>query len=51
MEKELAPIRTKAKDLASNPKEITNTLAAGADHARVAARATMGEVKKKMGLL
>jgi tryptophanyl-tRNA synthetase len=51
MEKELGPIRAKAKELAGNPKKITTTLAAGADHARTVARETMGEVKKKMGLL
>ena len=51
MERELAPIRAKAKELAADPKKITNTLAAGADNARVIARETMGEVKKKMGLL
>jgi tryptophanyl-tRNA synthetase len=51
MEKELAPIRAKAKELAADPRKITRTLAAGADRARVVARETMGEVKKKMGLL
>jgi tryptophanyl-tRNA synthetase len=51
MEKELAPIRARAKELAADPQKITKTLAAGADHARVIARETMGEVKKKMGLL
>jgi tryptophanyl-tRNA synthetase len=51
MEKELAPIRARAKELAADPKKITNALAAGADHAKVIARETMGEVKKKMGLL
>jgi tryptophanyl-tRNA synthetase len=51
MEKELGPIRAKAKELAADPKKIRDTLAAGADHARVVARETMGEVKKKMGLL
>jgi tryptophanyl-tRNA synthetase len=50
MEKELAPIRAKAKELAAEPKHIADTLAAGADHARSVARETMGEVKKKMGL-
>jgi tryptophanyl-tRNA synthetase len=51
MEKELGPIRAKAKELAADPKKITRTLAAGAERARVVARETMGEVKKKMGLL
>jgi tryptophanyl-tRNA synthetase len=51
MEKELAPIRARAKDLAADPKKIADTLAAGADHARAVASETMGEVKKKMGLI
>jgi tryptophanyl-tRNA synthetase len=51
MEKELAPIRARAKELAADPKKITDTLAAGADHARGVASGTMREVKKKMGLL
>ena len=51
MEKELAPIRTRAKQLAAEPKKVTKTLSAGAEHAKVVARDTMGEVKKKMGLL
>jgi tryptophanyl-tRNA synthetase len=51
MEKELAPIRAKAKELAADPQKIAKTLAAGADHARVIARETMSEVKNKMGLL
>jgi tryptophanyl-tRNA synthetase len=50
MEKELSPIRARAKELASNPKVITNALTAGADHAGSVARGTMDEVKKKMGL-
>jgi tryptophanyl-tRNA synthetase len=51
MEKELAPIRARARELAADPKKITETLAAGADHARGVASGTMREVKKKMGLL
>jgi tryptophanyl-tRNA synthetase len=51
MEKDLAPIRAKAKELAADPKKIKSTLAAGADHARTIARGTMAEVKKKMGLV
>jgi tryptophanyl-tRNA synthetase len=51
MEKELAPIRAKAKQLVADPKKITKTLAAGAEHARGVAGKTMVEVKKKMGLL
>jgi tryptophanyl-tRNA synthetase len=51
MEKELAPIRARAKEIAADPKQVKNTLVAGAEHARTIARETMGEVKKKMGLL
>jgi tryptophanyl-tRNA synthetase len=51
MEKELAPIRAKATELAAEPKRITKTLAEGADHAKAIAGKTMEEVKKKMGLL
>jgi tryptophanyl-tRNA synthetase len=51
MEKELAPIRARAKEIAANPKKMADTLAVGADHARTIARQTMGEVKMKMGLV
>jgi tryptophanyl-tRNA synthetase len=51
MEKELAPIRARAKEIAANPKKMADTLAVGADHARTIARQTMGEVKTKMGLV
>src|SRR5438552_11324344 len=51
MEKELVPIRARAKELAANPKKMERDLAAGADHARSIAEQTMGEVKKKMGLI
>src|SRR5712671_3463183 len=51
MEKELAPIRSRAKEIAANPKKMADTLAAGADHARTVARQTMAEVKTKMGLV
>jgi hypothetical protein len=50
MEKELAPIRARAKQIAANPRKLSDTLAAGADHAHTIARQTMGEVKTKMGL-
>jgi tryptophanyl-tRNA synthetase len=50
MEKELVPIRARAREIAANPKKMADTLAAGADHARKIARQTMGEVKTKMGL-
>ncbi|HVS61116.1 MAG TPA: tryptophan--tRNA ligase [Gemmatimonadaceae bacterium] len=51
MEKELAPIRARAKEIAADPRKVVDTLVAGANHARTIARQTMGEVKKKMGLL
>jgi tryptophanyl-tRNA synthetase len=51
MEKELVPIRARAKELAADPNKITRTLAAGADHAKVIAAGTLVEVKKRMGLL
>ena len=50
MERELAPIRGRAKEIAADPKEVADTLVAGANHARTVARQTMGEVKKRMGL-
>ena len=50
MEKELAPIRARAKEIAADPKRVMDTLVAGAEHARTIARQTMGVVKKKMGL-
>jgi tryptophanyl-tRNA synthetase len=51
MEKELAPIRARAKEIAADPRQVKNILIAGAEHARTVASETMGEVKKKMGLL
>ena len=50
MEKELAPIRARAKEIAANPKKMKGDLAAGAEHARSEAGKTMEEVKQKMGL-
>jgi hypothetical protein len=50
MDKELAPIRARAKEIAANPKKMQKDLAAGADHAQSEARKTMAEVKTKMGL-
>ncbi|HEV2018823.1 MAG TPA: tryptophan--tRNA ligase [Gemmatimonadaceae bacterium] len=50
MEKELAPMRARAKEIAANPKKMKADLAAGAQHARSEAEKTMVEVKKKMGL-
>ena len=50
MEKELAPIRTRAAQIAANPGQMKKDLAHGAEHARSVAGATMKEVKQKMGL-
>jgi tryptophanyl-tRNA synthetase len=50
MDKELAPIRARAKEIAANPKRMKDDLAAGAEHAGAEAQKTMREVKKKMGL-
>ena len=50
MEKELAPIRARAKEIAANPKKMKNDLATGAEHARSEAGKTMKEVRQKMGL-
>jgi tryptophanyl-tRNA synthetase len=50
MEKELAPIRGRAREIAAQPKKMSEALEAGAERARTIARQTMGEVKTKMGL-
>ena len=50
MEKELAPIRARAAEIAANPAKMRKDLANGAEHARSIASGTMSEVKKKMGL-
>ena len=50
MERELAPIRARAKELAANPEKMRKDLGQGAEHARSIAGATMREVKQKMGL-
>jgi tryptophanyl-tRNA synthetase len=50
MEKELVPIRARAKEIAGNPKGVADTLSRGAEHARSEAGKTMREVKQKMGL-
>lgn len=47
----LAPIRDKAAELRARPDQINEQLAAGAERARVVARATMREVKERMGFL
>ncbi|MFN2636682.1 MAG: tryptophan--tRNA ligase [Gemmatimonadaceae bacterium] len=50
MERELVPIRARAKEIAANPKGVTQALAAGAEHARTEAAKTMRDVKQRMGL-
>ncbi len=50
MEKELVPIRARAREIAANPAKMKKDLAAGAEHARSVASGTMKEVKQKMGL-
>ena len=50
MEKELSPIRARAREIGANPAKMQKDLTAGAEHARSIAGATMSEVKKKMGL-
>ena len=50
MEKEVVPIRARAKEIAAHPAKMKKDLAAGAEHARSIASGTMKEVKKKMGL-
>ena len=50
MNAELTPIRTRATELAANPGRVTAALDAGAAHAGTIARATMAEVRHRMGL-
>ncbi|MFL5466879.1 MAG: tryptophan--tRNA ligase [Gemmatimonadaceae bacterium] len=50
MEKELGPIRARAKEIAAQPEKVKRDLAIGTEHARTVASATMREVKEKMGL-
>ena len=50
MEVELTPIRRRAAEIRDNPRLVDDALASGAEHCRVLARETMGEVKERMGL-
>jgi len=50
MERELAPIRERARELAAHPGRVKEVLDAGAQHARSIARQTLDEVKHIMGL-
>ncbi len=50
MDKELAPIRNRAKEIRADPSAIDAPLKRGAEHARDIAGDTMRETKKMMGL-
>jgi tryptophanyl-tRNA synthetase len=50
MDRELAPIRERAKEIEANPSRLEEMLAAGATHAREVARETLREAKELMGL-
>lgn len=50
MERELVPIRTRAAELAATPSLVTDALGDGAATARTVAKATMAEVRARMGL-
>ena len=50
MEKELAPIRNRAKEILGNTSVLEKTLARGAEQAHEVASQTMIETKKMMGL-
>ncbi len=47
----LAPLRARRAEFAANPKLVDEVLADGAERARKIARATITEVRQKMGLL
>src|SRR3954466_4054289 len=49
IERELAPIRRRASELAAKPQEIDDALAAGADRCRGLAGETMAGVRERMG--
>lgn len=50
MERELVPIRARAAALAATPSLVTDALGDGAATARTVAKATMAEVRARMGL-
>ncbi len=50
MEVELAPIRARGAELLEQPDVVAQVLGDGAEKARRVARATMGEVRERMGL-
>lgn len=47
---ELTPLRARRAELAAHPEDIAHILREGAEKARALARATVSEVKQKMGL-
>ena len=49
MDRELAPIRERAAEGRTKPRQVDEVLAAGAESAGAIARRTMGEVKARMG--
>jgi len=51
METELVPIRARAKEITAKPSLVKEALANGAEAAGKIARATMKEVKQRMGLI
>ena len=50
MDFEMTPIRSRAAELKASPEEVMDVLADGARKCRAMARATLGEVKERMGL-
>jgi len=50
IDRELAPIREKRKELEAKPGYVDKVIKEGAEKARVIASATVAEVKQKMGL-
>lgn len=51
IDQELAPIRARRKEFEGKPKEVLKILAEGREYCRNLAKATLSEVKEKMGLL
>src|SRR3954464_5751025 len=49
MERELVPIRARAREIASNPRKVPDILAIGAERARKIARQTMRRVRERRG--
>jgi tryptophanyl-tRNA synthetase len=50
MERELVPIRARAKEVGADPRKLADILARGAARAKEVASSTMRDVKQKMGL-